>query len=142
MMDEVSSSLTLEEAIKHCLEVAEREQEKGFLANIEANRPTEYGTKCYKCAEEHRQLASWLKVLKEIWDSGSCNDCKFRGHCDIEPKVGQLVRFNCYHFSREDEQKGNEMELEEAVNYLQELSDYLKKLLECPSVFEEDKEDE
>lgn len=54
----------LDEAIQHCLDVAEREQQKGFFANIKVNRPTEYGTKCYECAKEHRQLAEWLRKLK------------------------------------------------------------------------------
>ena len=56
--------MTLDEAIKHCEEVAEREQQKGYYANTEANQSTEYGTKCYECAKEHRQLAEWLKELK------------------------------------------------------------------------------
>ena len=56
--------MTIEEAIKHCEEVAEREQQKGYYANTEANQSTEYGTKCYECAEEHRQLAEWLRELK------------------------------------------------------------------------------
>lgn len=37
--------LSLEDAIKHCLEVAEKEE-------------------CRECAEEHRQLAEWLKELE------------------------------------------------------------------------------
>lgn len=92
--------MTLEEAIKHCEEVAE--QKKESIAEYEQN-PIHYEKEiryCKECASEHRQLASWLKALKEIWDSGDCNDCKFSGHCKIQPKVGQLARFNCYHFSR------------------------------------------
>ena len=56
--------MTLDEAIKHAEEVAEREKEKGFEFNTRYNRENEYGTKCYECAEEHRQLAEWLKELK------------------------------------------------------------------------------
>lgn len=89
----------LDEAIKHCDEVAESEEQKykdwkgdyPHLKKIDS---------CLECATEYRQLASWLKVLKEIWDSGDCNDCKFSGHCAIQPKVGQLVRYNCYHYIR------------------------------------------
>lgn len=40
--------MTIDEAIKHCEEVAE-EQEKN---------------ECNECAAEHRQLAEWLKELK------------------------------------------------------------------------------
>lgn len=46
---------------------------------------------------EFRQLADWLRVLKEIWDSGDCNDCR-NGQCEWQPKLGQLVRFNCPHY--------------------------------------------
>jgi len=37
--------MTLDEAIKHCEEIAY--------------------SKCDKCGEEHKQLAEWLKELKE-----------------------------------------------------------------------------
>ena len=40
--------MTLDEAIKHCEEVAEEQEEK----------------ECLECAAEHRQLAEWLKELK------------------------------------------------------------------------------
>ncbi|MBQ1574731.1 MAG: hypothetical protein IIZ78_26700, partial [Clostridiales bacterium] len=46
---------------------------------------------------EHRQMAEWLKALKEIWNSGDCNDCR-NGQCEWKPKLGQLVRFNCPHY--------------------------------------------
>jgi hypothetical protein len=55
----------LDEAIQHCLEVAEKEKCKGFDANTKYNCETSQGTYHYKCAEEHRQLAEWLKELKE-----------------------------------------------------------------------------
>ena len=73
---------TIEEAIKHCEEVAEREQQKGYYANTEANQSTEYGTKCYECAKEHRQLAEWLRELK-----------KYRA---IFEKVGKILADNGY----------------------------------------------
>ena len=38
--------MTLDEAIKHCEEVAD--------------------TKCNECGNEHRQLAEWLKELKQL----------------------------------------------------------------------------
>lgn len=41
-----NNQLTLDEAIQHCLEVAEAET-------------------CESCAEAHRQLAEWLLELKE-----------------------------------------------------------------------------
>lgn len=56
--------MTLDEAIKHAEKVAEREQCKGFDANIKSNCKTVQGERHYKCANEHRQLAEWLKELK------------------------------------------------------------------------------
>lgn len=55
----------------------------------------------YRDREEyHRQLAEWLKALKEIWDSGDCNDCLHQKNCTIRPKLGQMVRYNCYQYER------------------------------------------
>ena len=66
--------MTLEEAIKHAEEVAE-ENEKEFglcpYPSQECNGTQDCrclengeGKGCLKCAEEHRQLAEWLKILK------------------------------------------------------------------------------
>ena len=91
-------ALTLDEEIKRCEEIAETQE---WMAS--SYDDDSMGRKlCNECASEHRQLAEWLKALKEIWDSGSCNDCKFSGHCEIQPKLGQLARFNCYHFSKRE----------------------------------------
>ena len=46
------SKLTLDEAIKHCLEVAEKYE-------------TQTEEWCRECATDHRQLAEWLTELKE-----------------------------------------------------------------------------
>lgn len=51
--------MTIDDAIKHCEEVAD-----GF---------TEQG-KCAECAAEHRQLAEWLKELKQLKEQESCED--------------------------------------------------------------------
>ena len=95
--------MTLEEAIKHCEEVAEENTKacdrcvcfQNEYNNIECDEC--YIEVCNKCASEHRQLAEWLKALKEIWDSGDCNDCR-NGQCEWKPKLGQLVRYNCPHY--------------------------------------------
>ena len=57
--------MTLSEAIAHCEEVAEAEEQKykewkgdySHLKKIDS---------CLECASEHRQLAEWLKELKEL----------------------------------------------------------------------------
>lgn len=47
---------SLEEAIKHCEEVAEEHTKYNFYGGYES---------CDECAKEHRQLAEWLKELKK-----------------------------------------------------------------------------
>ena len=62
-------SMTLEEAIAHAEQQAIRYEK-------EAKRKREYGGKfyddevqaCLICAEQHRQLAEWLKELKAVKD--------------------------------------------------------------------------
>lgn len=59
------SELTLDEAIKHCLEVAENNEQfasgKWIGSEGEANRQ-----ECEQCAADHRQLAEWLMELKDL----------------------------------------------------------------------------
>ena len=59
--------MTIDEAIKKVEEVAE---ENEFLANQYSkknqNHPVERWDSCEVCAAEHRQLASWLRELKQL----------------------------------------------------------------------------
>lgn len=57
------SKLTLDEAIKHCQEVAEKLDEKAKTLTF-PHLPTEM-KECRECAADHRQLAEWLTELKE-----------------------------------------------------------------------------
>jgi hypothetical protein len=56
--------MTLDEAIKHAEEVAEDKKAQAWEAQLQE----EYGKvkSCKECAEEHRQLAEWLKELKQL----------------------------------------------------------------------------
>lgn len=55
------SKLTLDEAIKHCLEVAEKEEQ--FC--VQDDRSCLFQKSHAECAADHRQLAEWLTELKE-----------------------------------------------------------------------------
>ena len=58
--------MTLDEAIKHAEEVAEeKENEAQDLEYSKLDWKYE-ANQCSKCAEEHRQLAEWLKELKQL----------------------------------------------------------------------------
>ena len=54
--------MTLDEAIKHCEEVAETKRQDAELAEISGCDNT--SKQCETCAEEHRLLAEWLTELK------------------------------------------------------------------------------
>ena len=58
--------MTLEEAIKHCEEVAEElDMKAGFETDNERYAMSESERKqCKECANEHRQLAEWLRELQ------------------------------------------------------------------------------
>lgn len=53
--------MTLDEAIKHCEYKAEELKKKAEFAEKEGNYRKE---DCLECANEHEQLAEWLKELK------------------------------------------------------------------------------
>lgn len=56
--------MTLDEAIRHAEEVA-KENEERHMENPSILGYQEKFYDCKECAEEHRQLAEWLKELKE-----------------------------------------------------------------------------
>ena len=66
-------TMTIEQAIEHAEEVA-TEQERlmsrydaasGYTRSGNEAIRTESSKECEKCAEEHRQLAEWLRILKK-----------------------------------------------------------------------------
>ena len=65
--------MTLDEAIKHCEEVAEEseysaimfKQKKEASAFLEKAEAEKAENDCQQCAADHRQLAEWLVELKE-----------------------------------------------------------------------------
>lgn len=88
------SELSLDEAIKHCLEVAERYETRAkMIDRRKLGSALENPTACHECAADHRQLAEWLTELKE-WKENPfrqikteckenyyCNNCAFIDHC-------------------------------------------------------------
>lgn len=51
--------MKLDEAIKHCEDVAERYE------RMEDSHDEKLKKECLQCAADHRQLAEWLRKLKE-----------------------------------------------------------------------------
>lgn len=54
--------LSLEEAIQHCEEVAEEQENKAKVLNGDFYQSRR--SACIECASDHRQLAKWLRELK------------------------------------------------------------------------------
>lgn len=75
--------MTIDEAIAHSLEVAERYE------RMEDSHDDRLREECAECAAEHRQLADWLQELKEakrllkaaVEDINFYVDC-YEAHCD------------------------------------------------------------
>lgn len=87
--------MTLEEAIKHAEEVA---KDRNETANLTPTEYEDYINSCRECAEEHEQLAEWLKDYKRLleekpqgkWEkigeyglAYKCNKC---GEVEVSPK--------------------------------------------------------
>ena len=69
--------MTLDEAIKRAEEAAEEQDMKaGFETDYPCYQMSDTERNQYKeCAEEHRQLAEWLKELKQLREQEPCDDC-------------------------------------------------------------------
>lgn len=58
--------MTIDEAIRHCEEVAEQNEfETRIYDELNRQGDEEYRNNHCQCAADHRQLASWLRELKK-----------------------------------------------------------------------------
>ena len=108
------SKLTLDEAIKHCLEVAEQNDTQAEKWREEGGEEWGKTTACRECAAEHRQLAEWLKELKEakrllkaavedIHKKCSCECSHYKGRdCDICEKHGNCSYADSFKWCKAD----------------------------------------
>lgn len=98
------SKLTLDEAIKHCLEVAEQNETDAITyKNCKEIKTNMYEkllaekveNDCLECAADHRQLAAWLTELKEakrllklaveqMAEVGDVCDCIHSQNCPLD----------------------------------------------------------
>lgn len=60
------SKLTLDEAIKHCEEVAEQKEHDSITTTGDYELDITMKEGCIQCAADHRQLAEWLTELKDL----------------------------------------------------------------------------
>ena len=74
--------MTLDEAIIHCEEVAENKEQAVYDLIAFGYSTKEERDECIKCADEHRQLANWLKDYKRLLEKEDtfsnikCSTCK------------------------------------------------------------------
>ena len=68
--------MTLDEAIKYAEEVAEEKFNNAvyIMDKMKSDVALENAEECKRCAEDHRQLALWLKELKQLRERQSCED--------------------------------------------------------------------
>ena len=75
--------LSLDEAITHCLEVAE--ENEGMCRVEDAMGLGLQNAEMMKCASEHRQLAEWLRELQGYKaERVCCEFCKYQGRLEYE----------------------------------------------------------
>ena len=58
--------MTIDEAVKHCLEVAEQNDAQAEKWREEGGEEWGKTTACRECAADHRRLAEWLMELKDL----------------------------------------------------------------------------
>ena len=71
-------SMTLEEAIEHAEKVAEENEKISLYTPVEYIPADLSIEQCQNCADDHRQLAAWLRELKERREQEviHCKDCE------------------------------------------------------------------
>lgn len=79
--------MTIDEAIAHCLEVAEQNEAKAQKIGVQFLGTTKdrEATECRECAADHRQLAEWLKDYKEL-EAKHWDECRQIAHYDNDVK--------------------------------------------------------
>ena len=83
------SKLTLDEAIKHCLEVAEQNETQADKWREEGGEEWGKTTACQECTAQHRQLAEWLKELKDLREENKV----LMSECDrLIKEKGELLK--------------------------------------------------
>lgn len=71
--------MTIDEAIKHAEEVAEKNEKISLYTPVEYIPADLSIEQCQNCADEHRQLAEWLKELKSLKDKDEPKAVRYEG---------------------------------------------------------------
>ena len=84
--------MDLESAIKHAEEVAEENNKcaEHIRDKMKSEIALSNATECETCADEHRQLAEWLKELKKFREQYPCEGCIIEWKKDFKEYVNSL----------------------------------------------------
>ena len=79
--------MTIDEAIQHCIEVADNKEQAVYDLIAFGYSNTIERDECQQCAADHRQIAEWLKDYKRLLaiEQGidiRCGNCKHDGSDD------------------------------------------------------------
>lgn len=119
--------MTLDEAIKHSEEVADkkkREKQKWnkWLESDYDHRAVAEKVSCELCAEEHRQLAEWLKELKQLREQASWIPVS-EGFPKENKTVIASTKYGVYPEARYTKEYGWKWAYEAGADYWRELED-------------------
>ena len=67
--------MTIDEAISHAREVAEKKRRKAKLSPKDSVN-VHIKSDCLQCAQEHEQLAKWMEELKQYRAIGTPEECR------------------------------------------------------------------
>lgn len=81
--------MTLDEAIRHAEEVADTCEYEASKYDMNDYYESHVACQVGKCAEDHRQLAAWLKELKQLKEQESVLD-KIRTEIEQRAKPNEL----------------------------------------------------
>lgn len=81
--------MNLEEAIKHCDEVAKEKYLQGMLCH--ANPNDEHLDNCIECAKQHEQLKTWFIEYKKLAEE---NEILKRENKALDEEVAQKCKLN------------------------------------------------
>jgi hypothetical protein len=100
--------MTIDEAIKHCIEVAEENEELSSKFDEWDEWEKADANNCRECAADHRQLAEWLTELKK-WQENpfrqirikckenyDCTNCTLFDHCLQDEWYGYPMEWDLY----------------------------------------------
>ena len=59
-------------------------------------------TRIEKIMSDQYYIWQCLRAYNEIIKSGDCNDCANKNNCKYAPAPGELVRYNCPFYKKED----------------------------------------